>query len=487
MTQHGSNPAEQDPRDMSQPPVPRQQVFAKRRLIPLLAVLGMLIILSSSLFVWTVLQTPLRATAFTGSNTATVPANGTQAPNKTPSPAVTPTLSPETTTTSPLHLPNNITVPPLQLPANHIVLYEQHNGIYMISSSGGSVSQQLTAPGYVYNEAIRPILTPSDSLLYSGSLNNSTGIWLTDIYSDTTTQIATFAADTIITSMALSNDGSTIAWSTGPLSGNGLVDLYAGPLNSPVKVLEQSATNCPCFHVFAFVNGTGKQGDSTLLLTDDLQSHEANQNGLWTFDLTNPGATPQQLLSEDAQQGPLALAPYSNVLLYSTSEGVSPVPTDNSVPDYVATLYYANSLDVTTLSGQPIAIGPTQVILPEQHNLRNSADNHWVTTPIFTMDGHSIIYVEFNSSSLPPYDRTSAIFEAQISSSGNSLSVGSPHPLATSTAQLLELGPWFNNHILTFYSDNSLYAVDIQTGATTFIVHTGTYARIIAVTGLGQL
>lgn len=357
----------------------------------------------------------------------------------------------------------------------------------MVSSTAGSKSQQLTTPGYVYNEAIRPILTPSGQLLYSGILNNTPGIWMTDIYNDTSTQIASFDSDQLITSMALSDDGTTIAWSVGPLSGNGLVDLYAGPLNSPVKVFEQSATNCPCFHVFGFTNGTGKQGDSTLLLTDDLQSHEANQNGLWTFDLTNPSATPQQLLTEDAQQGPLVLAPYSNVLLYSSYEGVAPVPTDNSVPDYVATLYFANSLDVTTLSGQPITLGPSRVILPEQHNLRNSEDYHWITTPVFTMDGHTIIYVEFNSDSQSPYNRTSAIFAVQVNGSGKSLSASSPHLLATSTAQLLELGPWFNNHILTFYADNSLYALDIQTGATAFIVHAGTYARIIAVTGLGQI
>jgi len=453
----------------------------------LLAALGIVIMLSSSLFVWTILQPPAQATTIAGNGTATVPAKGTQSTNKTPSPAVSPTLAPTPTTTSPLTQPNAVMQPPLQLPANHIVLYEQQNGIYVVSSTNGSTSQQLSAPGYVYNEAIRPILTPSGQLLYSGSMNNSTGIWMTDIYSGAITQIAQFPAATIITSMALSNDGTTIAWSTGPLSGNGVVDLYAGLLNSPVKVFEQSATNCPCFHVFGFMNGTGKQGNSTLLLTDDLQSHEANQNGLWTFDLATPTTAPQQLLSEDAQQGPLALAPYSNVLLYSSNEGVTPVPTDGSVPSYVATLYYANSLDVTTLSGRPIALGPTQVILPEQHNLGNSADYHWVTTPTFTPDGHAIIYVEFNSDSQAPYDRTSAIFEAQINGSGKSLSVGIPHPLATSSAQLLELGPWFNNHVLTFYSDNSLYAVDIQTGATAFIVHTGTYARIIAVTGLGAL
>ncbi|MHB8598753.1 MAG: TolB-like translocation protein [Ktedonobacteraceae bacterium] len=487
MTQHESNSPEQNPSDFPQPPAPQEQLFAKRRLLPFLTVLGILIILSTSLFVWTILQPPVQATTVGVTGTASVPANGTQSSNKTPSPAVSPTLTPTPTVTSPLAPPNNPTVQPLQLPTNHIVLYEQQNGIYMVSSTAGSTSQSLTASGYVYNEAIRPILTPSGQLLYSGSLKNSPGIWLADIYNGTSTQIASFNSDQIITSMALSNDGATIAWSVGPLSGNGLVDLYAGPLNSPVKVFEQSATNCPCFHVFGFMNGTGKQGDSTLLLTDDLQSHEANQNGLWTFDLTNPSAIPQQLLTEDAQQGPLVLAPYSNVLLYSSNEGVAPVPTDGSVPDYVATLYFANSLDVTTLSGQPITLGPTQVILPEQHNLRNSADYHWVTTPVFTIDGHTIIYVEFNSDSQSPYDRTSAIFGAQINGSGKSLSVGSPHLLATSTAGLLELGPWFNNHILTFYADNSLYALDIQTGATSFIVHTGTYARIIAVTGLGTL
>ena len=349
------------------------------------------------------MQPPVQATTIAVTGTATVAGDGTPSSSKMPSPTITvtasPTLTPTPTVTSPIAPPNNPTVPLLQLPTNHIVLYEQQNGIYMVSSTAGSTSQQLTTPGYVYNEAIRPILTPSGQLLYSGSLNNTPGVWLADIYNGTSMQIASFNPDQIITSMALSNDGTTIAWSVGPLSGNGLVDLYAGPLNNPMKVYEQSATNCPCFHVFGFMNGTGEQGNSILLLTDDLQSHEANQNGLWTFDLASPDAIPQQLLTEDSQQGPLALAPYSNVLLYSSSEGVSSVPTDDSVPNDVATLYYANSLDVTTLSVRPATLGPTQVILPEQHNLRNSADYYWVTTPVFTMDGHTIIYVEFNSGS----------------------------------------------------------------------------------------
>ena len=354
----------------------------------------------------------------------------------------------------------------------------------MVSGANGS-PQQLTTPGYVYNEAVRPILTSTGQLLYSGSSNTGSGIWLDDIASGTITQIASYNSDQIITSMALSNDGTTIAWSTGPSNGNGVVDLYAGPLNGPVKVFEQSATNCPCFHVFDFMNGTGKQSDTTLLLTDDLQSHEANQNGLWTFDLTNPSKLPQPLLNETNQQGPLLLAPTSNVLLYSSSEGVAPVPTDNSIPDYIATLFYANSLDVTTLGGQPITLGPTKVIVPEQHNLGNSADYHWITTPVFTMDGRTIIYVEFNNGSQQPFDRISAIFEAQISGSGSHLSVGKPRLMSTAATQFIELGPWFNTHILTFYSNNYLFAMDIQSGEVAPIVQTKSYARIIAMVNVG--
>jgi len=70
-----------------------------------------------------------------------------------------------------------------------------------------------------------------------------------------------------------------------------------------------------------------------------------------------------------------------------------------------------------------------------------------------------------------------------MSGSGKHLRVSNPQLMATSNANLLELGPWFNNHILTFYGDGSLYAMDIQTGAVATIVQTGVYARIIAVRG----
>src|SRR5579863_8051324 len=103
LTQHVSNPPEQNPpdsgdeRNVQQPPKPPGPVFSKRRLIPFLALLGILIILSSSLFVQTFLQPPpLTATAtFAVSSTATVPAKGTlprgQRPTATPTPAASPT------------------------------------------------------------------------------------------------------------------------------------------------------------------------------------------------------------------------------------------------------------------------------------------------------------------------------------------------------------------------------------------------------------
>ena len=284
--------------------------------------------------------------------------------------------------------------------------------------------------------------------------------------------------------MALSSDGTTIAWSTEPAGGDGLIDIYAGPLTAPTRVFEQSSSACPCFRVFAFMNGQGKQGDTTLLLTDGQQSHEAIQFGLWTLNITDPASARPHLVMDEgnSQQGPLALAPQSNVLLYSSYEGEVPMPTDKSVPDDVATLNYPNSLDMTTVDGQPLAT--SQVLLSEQHALSNRAVYHWETTPVFTPDGHTLLYVEFSSQTQAPYDRSSALFEVQVSGSGKNLNVSKPQLMAGSTARLLELGPWLNNHILTFYGDGTLYALDIQSGAVATIAQTKTYARIIAVVGL---
>jgi Tol biopolymer transport system component len=106
-----------------------------------------------------------------------------------------------------------------------------------------------------------------------------------------------------------------------------------------------------------------------------------------------------------------------------------------------------------------------------------------VTTPVFSPDGHTLVYVEFTSDAQDPFDRHSAIFTVQLTGSGNYLRAGKPQLLATSTAKLLELGTWFNSHILTFYADSNLYALDINSGAVTTIAQTGAYARVVAVVG----
>ena len=182
-----------------------------------------------------------------------------------------------------------------------------------------------------------------------------------DIFGGTPEKIAALAANQVVTSLVLSSDGTTIAWSTEPVGGDGVIDLYAGPLATPGKVFEQSSSTCPCFRIFTFMN------DKTLLLTDGQQSHEAIQFGLWALDISNPlNTTSHSLLDENSAQGPLALAPYGNVLLYSSYEGQVPKPTDGSVPDDMAVLKYANSLKVTTLNGQPMKMDISHVLLAEQ-------------------------------------------------------------------------------------------------------------------------
>ena len=457
--------------------------FSITSAVLLLGLVSLLILSSSILLIVDAVQelqgVPASSTPVAHLATSTsTPHNGhaTQTPisSATNSSAATPTATP------PILAPNNTLPAPLQLPLNHYVIYEQQDGIYLIAGEGGT-PMTINTPGYVYNQAVPPLLTPSGQLLYSGK-----GIWLIDLFGGTPTQIANLASNQVITSMALSSDGTTIAWSTGPATGNGVIDIFAGPLASPTKVFEQPSANCPCFRVFSFMNGNGKQGNSTLLLTDDQQSHESIQFGLWSFDLTEPlTAIPQQMLDGSVPQGPLVLMPFSNVLLYSTSEGEVPMPTDNSVPDDLAVLKYANSLDVTVLDGQPLRTDGSQVVLAEQHELANSAAYHWITTPTFTPDGRTLIYVEFSSQAQPPFDRSSALFKVQITGSGKNLHIGRPQLMNTSTASLIELGAWLNSRILTFYADNSLYALDVQSGAVASIVQTSAYARILAVVGPG--
>ncbi len=379
------------------------------------------------------------------------------------------------TSLPPIYMPSNKALPLLQLPKGRSIIYEQNNKLSMVSSAGGS-AQVLVTPGYTYAEAIRPILTPTGQLLYSGD-----GIWLMDIGSETSTRIADLAPNQMITSMVLSNDGTTIAWTTEPINGAGNTAIYAGPLTAPTLAYEQSVEDCPCFRLFSFMNGPGQKGDETLLLTDDQASLEGVQYGLWSLDLTQLDSEPQPLLDEGSLQGPLVLAPSGNTLLYAPAEGVVPNPTDGSVPVDIASLTYANSLDLATLGGQPLTLSPPQVVLPQQHDLHNNAAYHWVTTPMFAPNAQTLVYVEFSSDSQAPYDRHSALYAVQVSGSGPRLHASRPRLLVTSTSLLMELGVWLNDHVVTFYADGTLYALDIRSGAVTTILQTEAYARIIAV------
>lgn len=473
MTKQASDASnrQSQPTNISQPLQDQAVPFSKAGIISLLVLIGLLLLLFSSLFIFSL---PELATgqAEQGLATARVfhPAGNT--PTHIPAPIEN--QNQDLNTAPPLYMPNNTTVPPLTLPGNHYVIYEWMNNLYVVSTGTGQV-RLIPTEGYAYNEAVRPLLTPSGQLLYSGD-----GLWLTNIFNGTPTRIADLAPNQVITSIALSNDGTMIAWSTEPVDGEGVIDIHAGPIGATQIVYEQQATNCPCFRIFSFMNGPGKLGDMTLLLTDDRGSHEAVAYGLWTLDLTQASATPQLLLDESPQQGPLALSSSGNTLLYSSSEGLAPVPSDQSVPTDIASLTYANSLDLAVLSGQPLRMSASQVVLPEQHNLNNTAAYHWVTTPLFTPDEHTLVYVEFSSDAQDPYDRHNAIYTVQLTGSATHLHASEPLLLATSTEYLIELGAWINDSILTFYSDDMLYAMDIRSGAVTTLAQTAGYARIVA-------
>lgn len=393
---------------------------------------------------------------------------------------ITPTASQDQD--GPLSVVGHATPVQLTLPVGRNVLYEQTNAIYIVPAIGGT-PQKIVTPGYVYNRAIPPLLTPSGQLLYSGD-----GLWLTSIVDGVPQQIAALNSGQVITSMVLSSDGTQIAWSTEPVDGKGNAYLYAGPLLQSSMIYQYDISNCPCFRVFSFFNAAHKAPNSTLLLTDDRGDHRAVRYGLWTFDMTTAanGGAPRLLLDENPQQGPLSILPSTTMLLYSSFEGVTPAPTDNSVPTEIATLNYPNSLLLTMIDGKALTLGKAQIILSEQHNLDNSAQYHWVTTPHFSADGHTLIYVEFSVDAQAPFDRHSAIYTVQLHGAGSKLFVSHPQLLATSNDLFVELGAWLNSRTLTLYSDGAIYGLDVQTGAIAPIIETDAYAHPIAAVGQGQ-
>jgi hypothetical protein len=469
-----TDPPKQRLRRISQP-LPDAHVgirFTKAGVFSLLILIALLLLLFSG-------QLIVNLSQINGSHTRaiTVGTHSNPIPKRNISTIPTPSPTFDSDVASPIFTPGNALITPLQLPAGYSVVYQQIDGLYIVSS-WDTVPHKIPATGYIYSEAVPPILTPSGQLLYSGN-----GIWLIDPFGGTPTQVVDLPPGQVITSMALSNDGTKIAWSNEPVDGTGNISIYAGPLADPTMVYEQPALDCPCFRIFSFAKGVEPQADNTLLLTDDRGSNEAVQYGLWSLDLTQTSSMPQLILDEPPQQGPLALTPKGSGLLYSSNEGAVPVPTDNSVPTTIAALSYANDLNLTTLSGSSLTPGASQIVLEKQDNLSNSAQYHWVTTPLFSPDAHTLAYIEFSSDSQDPYDRHSALYTVQISGSGTHIHAGKPKLIATSTELLVELDAWFNNHIITFYSDGFLYAMDLQANALTILARTNTYANIVAVIG----
>lgn len=371
----------------------------------------------------------------------------------------------------PLQGPGGAKLAPLHLPASYSIVYEQSQGISLLSTASG-VSRTLETPGYLYNRAVTPIVTPAHELIYSGD-----GIWITNLTAGHATRLATLPSDQIITSLALSPDSTMIVWSSAPKAGRGSVDIYLEMLDAPariVRVYQHSAGQCPCFRVFSFLDSR------TVLLTNDQGDHRLVQYGLWRFNL--PGRSeslagqPQPLLSSDVQQGPLLFSPHTNTLLYSSYEGFVPMP-NSGVPADITSLNYANSLVVASMNQAQENLKERRVILPEQQALSDPAAYRWVATPQFSPDGQTLAYVEFSSGDRLPFARHHALYKVSLVGANKD----NPQLLATASAQYVELGPWLTAHILTFYADNALYALDMQQGSLATLAQTGDYARIISV------
>lgn len=377
-----------------------------------------------------------------------------------------------------------------QLPRS--LIYEQTGQLWIISSWGG-IPQQISTPGYIYNYAVSPLLTPSGQLLYAGD-----GVWLTNPFSGHARRIASLPVGQVITSLVLSQDGSQIAWSSVPVHGNGTINLYAGPLEASVLVHQQPANLCPCLRVFSFLHDPASLGDKTLLLTDDHGDRGAVQHGLWIFHL-NGDATeqPQQLMASDPPQGPLAITPDDSHLLYASWEGYTPVPEDETAetlghpnkPAEAGTFSNANDLNLATIDTRTPKLASSQVIVSGQSPMRSNAvatsAYHWITTPRFSSESHTLAYLEFTSNVYAPFARESKIYTISMDNSGTQVALGSPVLLATGNSGYAELGNWLDERYLTFYINSTIYSLDVQGKKLQKIVKTKGYAQIIATVARG--
>jgi hypothetical protein len=212
-----------------------------------------------------------------------------------------------------------------------------------------------------------------------------------------------------------------------------------------------------------------------LLLTDNLGTPADQGTGLWSFDQQQQ-LVGSELLAEDQGQAPLALSADHTLLAYAPTTGEVPEPTDSSVPAQVGSQPYGNSIAVMSAnasgSGKPITL------VPAQTNVHNFSSYHWITTPTFSPDNHSIAYIQFSSDDTGPYDRHSALYVAPTNGSS------APKVVASFNSRLVELGGWLDSHTLLLYADQGIYAINTQTAAISLLAVVKQYSRIV---GLVQL
>lgn len=456
-----SSPAEEAPRG-SMSPEPKQ----RRRIRP-----------SIAFFLGTITLLLIMFIGLIARNVVRIQQDGTQSvstPTATASSVVGPQLVNDL-----LDISGTATPVIPQIAANQYLIYEQQKSVFMVPAAGGQ-PKLLTTPGYIYNAAVPATLLPGSKLLYEGT----DGLWLTDIIHGGARQVAAVPHGQDVTSLVVNTDGTLMAWSTAPAHGKGKITIYAGALEYTVPIYEQTTEQCPCMRVFSLYTNGGK---TTVLLTDDRGDHQLVSYGLWTLPLDSAGAArPQAVLDEQPSQGPMLFSSINNLLLYTSYKGFVPAPEDASIPDEQAALTYANNLLLTSLSssGTTLAAHEAQVVLPEQRTTSGSTAR-WVTTPAFSPDGRTLMYVVFSTDTTSPFHRHNALYQTSVNANVAQVHTTTPELFATTAVNHLEMGLWINNHLLSFYADGGLYVLDIQNGGVSSVTHTGSYAHIVAVAEMG--
>jgi hypothetical protein len=360
---------------------------------------------------------------------------------------------------------------PPTLPRDAGIVYTSQNNLYLLTPDL-SAPETLNTPGYL--PLVPPMLTSDGHLLYAGD-----GLYLADLMhrqSVAPLQIASIdPATQIIASATINADATQVYWSVEPRSGPGTITLYTAAItglgaSSPQVLYSQADNACPCFMLFG-LGASSTSGQPVLLLTDDLGAPAEQGIDLWQFDLGNQeiGAA---LLNGQGQL-PLALSPDHTLVAYAPTSGEVPEPTDHSVPPEVGSQPYGNSLMVAAWNADGLVTA--QTLVAPQTNVPTFSAYHWMTTPLFTPDNQSLAYVQFSSDAVGPYDRQNTLYLAPVNGSA------APGIIATFSAHLVELGGWLNSHVLLFYADGGLYALDTHTAAASLLGTVSDYSEIIGV------